>query len=206
MTRTRAFSPWVLLTVLLLGGCTLVPERAALDRAWFLLEVPEAAASQNEPVRVELASVRMAPELAGQGLVYRPAPYRYEADFYNEWFLNPREHVEQVLRERWTRASAPVNLVVDAALAENALRLDVLVTALHGDLQVEGPGVARAGLRVFVQGGGWTQLWNLEQSVPMTNRTPVALVSALSAGVAALLEDLERRLQETQERERGHAS
>jgi cholesterol transport system auxiliary component len=199
MKPTRAFLPWILLPALLVSGCTLVPERAALDRAWFLLEVPEGAVSEGEPVRVELASVRIAPELAGKGLVYRPAPYRYESDFYNEWFLNPREHVEQVLRERWTRASAPVNLVPDAGVGTGALRLDVLVTALHGDLQADGPGVARAGLRVFVQGPGWTELWNLEQSKPMANRTPVALVSALSESVAALLEDLERRLRTTQE-------
>jgi len=199
MRITRTFLSWILLAALLASGCTLLPERPALDRAWFLLEIPEATIPQGEPVRVELASVRIAPELAGKGLVYRPAPYRYESDFYNEWFLNPREHIEQVLRERWTRASAPVNLVAEAAVEDDALRLDVLVTALHGDLQVDGTGVARAGLRVFVQGPGWTQLWNLEQSKPMANRTPVALVSALSEGVAALLEDLERRLRTTQE-------
>jgi uncharacterized lipoprotein YmbA len=206
MKVTRAFLPWILLPALLSSGCTLLPERAALDRAWFLLEIPEATVSRGEPVRVELASVRIAPELAGKGLVYRPAPYRYESDFYNEWFLNPREHVEQVLRERWTRASAPVNLVADAGVEDGALRLDVLVTALHGDLQADGPGVARAGLRVFVQGPGWTQLWNLEQSEPMSSRTPVALVSALSVGMAALLEDLEHRLRTTQETEHAGAS
>ncbi len=206
MKRTRVVLPWILLSSLLAGGCTLVPERAALDRAWFLLEVPEASVSDGEPVRVELASVRIAPELAGKGLVYRPAAYRYESDFYNEWFLNPREHVEQVLRERWTRASAPVNLVADAAVEPGALRLDVLVTALHGDLQMEGPGVARAGLRVFVQDSGGTQLWNLEQSEPMANRAPVALVSALSVSMAALLEDLERHLREAKEREHGRDS
>lgn len=206
MKLARSVLPWILLPALLASGCTLVPERAALDRAWFLLEVPEATVSHGEPVRVELGSVRIAPELAGKGLVYRPSPYRYESDFYNEWFLNPREHVEQVLRERWTRASAPVNLVADAAAEPGALRLDVLVTALHGDLQMDGPGVARAGLRVFVQGSGWTQLWNLEHSEPMSNRAPVALVSALSSSMAALLEDLERHLRETKEREHGRDS
>lgn len=206
MKPTRAILPLILLQLLLVSGCTLVPERPALDRAWFLLEIPEATVSGTEPVGVELASVRIAPELAGKGLVYRPAPYRYESDFYNEWFLNPREHVEQVLRERWTRASAPVNLVPDAGVGAGALRLDVLVIALHGDLQADGPGVARAGLRVFVQGPGWTQLWNLEQSKPMANRTPVALVSALSEGMTALLEDLEERLRTTQETEHARDS
>jgi cholesterol transport system auxiliary component len=202
MKLDRVIFPWILVPVLFASGCALLPEQAALDRAWFLLEIPEASATRTEPVRVQLTSVRIAPELAGKGLVYRPAPYRYESDFYNEWFLHPREHVEHVLRERWTRESAPVILVADGMVDRTVLRLDVLVTSLHGDLQGAGPGMARAGIRVFVQASGGAELWNLERSEPMTGRSPEALVSALSLGVAGVLEELERRLQE--KREAGH--
>jgi len=178
------------------SGCTLLPERPALDRAWFLLEVPEAGPAEPPGPLVELGSVRIAPAFAGKGLVYRLGPYRYESDFYNEWFLNPREHVEQILRERWAREGGPVTLIPDARAYPRSRQLDVLVTALHGDLHVEGPGLARVGLRAFVQGQDGTRLWELEQQVEMVARTPEALVAALSAGMAALLEDLERRLGE----------
>jgi len=178
------------------SGCTLLPERPALDRAWFLLEVPEAGTAEPPGPLVELGSVRIAPAFAGKGLVYRLGPYRYESDFYNEWFLNPREHVEQILRERWAREGGPVTLIPDARAYPRSRQLDVLVTALHGDLHVEGPGLARVGLRAFVQGQDGTRLWELEQQVEMVARTPEALVAALSAGMAALLEDLERRLGE----------
>lgn len=186
----------VVLLTLLAGGCTLVPTQEAVDRAWFLLEVPEAARSERVAAPVELGSVRVAPAIAGKGLVYRLGPYRYESDFYNEWFLSPREHVEQVLRERWTREGAPVTLVADAQDTPGAQRLDLLVTALHGDLEGEGPGTARVGLRAFVQGQERSRLWELEQQVDLPSRSPEALVAALSSGMATLLEELEHRLRE----------
>ncbi|MFO8004015.1 membrane integrity-associated transporter subunit PqiC [Thioalkalivibrio sp.] len=189
---------WVALALLVaLGsGCTLVPERPALDRAWFLLEVPEAARAEQPGAFIELSSVRIAPAFAAKGLVYRLGPYRYESDFYNEWFLSPREHVEQLLRERWTRAGGPVTLIPDASTHPQARQLDILITALHGDLHTEGRGVARVGLRAFVQGREDPQFWELEQQVELGARTPQALVAALSSGMAALLEDLEQRLGE----------
>ncbi|MCA1791938.1 MAG: PqiC family protein, partial [Thioalkalivibrio sp.] len=160
------------------GGCTLLPEQPAVDRAWFLLELPEAALAEPPGPVFELGSVRVAPAFAAKGLVYRLGPYRYESDFYNEWFLSPREHIEQLLRERWTRAGGPVTLVPDARAYPQAPRLDLLVTALHGDLHVEGPGLARVGLRVFAQGPDGSRFWELEQQVELGARTPEALVEA----------------------------
>ncbi len=187
---------WVLLVLLaaLVGGCTLVPTQPSVDRAWFLLEVPPAPVTQTAPVPVELSSVRVAPAMAGKGLVYRLGPYRYESDFYNEWFLNPREHVEQLLRERWAREDGPVRLVADARAERDARQVDVLVTALHGDLDGVAPGLAVVGMRVFVQGGDRTGLWELERRIPMAARSPEALVSALSLGMNELLLELEQRL------------
>jgi cholesterol transport system auxiliary component len=190
--------PRVLLALLaaLTSGCTVLPGQQAVDRAWFMLEVREAPRSERVPAPVELTSVRVAPSLAGKGLVYRLGPFRYESDFYNEWFLSPREHIEQILRERWTREDAPVTLVTDAQHTPGAQRLDLLVTALHADLEGEGPGTARVGLRVFVQGSERSRLWELERQVDMPARSPEALVAALSFGMAALLEELEHRLRE----------
>ena len=196
MNRTPGGWAALVLMAALASGCTLLPEQPALDRAWFLLEVPEAARSEQPGPLVELGSVRVAPAFAAKGLVYRLGPYRYEADFYNEWFLSPREHIEQLLRERWTREGGPVTLVPDARTEPEARQLDILITALYGDLHAEGPGMARVGLRAFTQGRDGTQFWQLEQQVELAARTPQALVAALSSGMAALLEDLEQRLEE----------
>lgn len=202
MSQPCCRSPsWILLFLgVLLSGCTLLPEQPALDRAWFLLEIPEPDMAEGASVAVELASVRVAPIVAGKGLVYRIGPYRYESDFYNEWFLSPREHVEQILRERWTQEGAPVTLVPTARGRPDAVQIDVLVSALHGDFDGAGAGNATVGLRVFVQGDRQSRLWNLERRVPMVTRSPEALVAGLSSGMAELLAELERQLQPSRPR------
>jgi cholesterol transport system auxiliary component len=183
------------LLVTLVGGCSLVPTQPSVDRAWFLLEVPPPPVTENGSVPIELVSVRVAPAFSGKGLVYRLGPYRYESDFYNEWFLNPREHVEQLLRERWIRDDGAVRLVADVRSEPGARQMDVLVTGLHGDLDGAAPGSAVVGMRVFVQEGDRNWLWELERRIPMAARSPEALVSALSLGMSELLSEIEQRLE-----------
>lgn len=185
----------LLLLVALVGGCTLVPTQPAVDRGWFLLELPPAPTTETDPVPVELGSVRVAPAFAGKGLVYRLGPHRYESDFYNEWFLNPRDHVEQLLRERWIGEDAGVRLVADARTEPGAWQVDMLVTGLHADLEGPAPGVAVLGMRVFVRDRDRTRLWELDRRIPLESRSPDALVAALSRGMNELLLEIEQRLE-----------
>jgi hypothetical protein len=67
------------------------------------------------------------------------------------------------------------------------LDLDTMAMDLSfEDGDMKGLGLGMDGMR----------LWELEQQVALVARTPEALVAALSVGMAALLEDLERRLGE----------
>ncbi|WP_018936573.1 ABC-type transport auxiliary lipoprotein family protein [Thioalkalivibrio sp. ALJ24] len=198
----------VLLAVLaafLLGGCGLLAEREPVDRAWFLLELPEESDAQladdaAAPVAVELGSVRVAPAYADKGLVYRLGPHEYESDYYNEWFLRPAEQVEQLLRERWTREDGDVRLVDDAraerAAGQPVIELHVLVTALYGDLDAGGEeDIARVGLRARLGGAERAELAHFEAGEPLDRRLPQALVAALSRGMGDTLQGLEAKLE-----------
>ncbi|WP_024329479.1 membrane integrity-associated transporter subunit PqiC [Thioalkalivibrio sp. ALR17-21] len=201
MTRALLLA---VLAAFLLGGCGLLAEREPVERAWFLLELPEdtgpPATDAGVPVAVELGSVRVAPAYAEKGLVYRLGPHEYEADYYNEWFLRPAEQVEQLLRERWTRGDGAVVLVDDARAARAAgqpvVELHVLVTALYGDLDTNsGRDAARVGLRTRLGGADRAELAHFEATEALQQRSPRALVAALSRGMAASLTDLEAELQ-----------
>lgn len=210
--------PALLLTTWLLGGCTLIPEREAVDRAWFLLELPaEPAPLQNEadrPLAVELGSVRVAPAYSGKGLVYRLGDHRYESDYYNEWFLTPAEQIEQLLRDRWTRKDAAVELVDDAAdvWAEGrpAVQIHLLVTVLYGDLESANPeadsgepvrGMGHVGLRTQLRTAERSRLAEMEAQHAIERRSAARLVSALSEATADVLVELEHELLREAERE-----
>lgn len=198
--------PILMLAMLVLGGCTLLPDREPIDRSWYLLELPDepAARTAEEPVAVELGSVRVAPAYAGNGLVYRLGNHQYESDYYNEWFLKPSEQLEQLLRERWTRNGAAIELVDNASDAAEqgrpAVRVHVLITALYGDLsgtddiELDGQ-TARAsghmGLRAQLTLGDRSRLVHLEAQEALDRRSASQLVAALSRATAEVLADLE---------------
>ncbi|WP_019624182.1 ABC-type transport auxiliary lipoprotein family protein [Thioalkalivibrio thiocyanoxidans] len=206
--------PSLILAILLLGGCTLLPEREPVERAWYLLELPDepAARTAEEPVAVELGSVRVAPAYAGNGLVYRLGNHQYESDYYNEWFLKPSEQVEQLLRERWTRSGAALELVDNASAVREqgrpAVRVHVLITALYGDLEgvtgieSNGPGasgVGHMGLRAQLTQGERSRLVHLESDQALERRSASQLVAALSRATAEVLADLEDAILEDAE-------
>ncbi|WP_018863864.1 ABC-type transport auxiliary lipoprotein family protein [Thioalkalivibrio sp. ARh3] len=206
--------PSLILAILLLGGCTLLPEREPVERAWYLLELPDepAARTAEEPVAVELGSVRVAPAYAGNGLVYRLGNHQYESDYYNEWFLKPSEQVEQLLRERWTRSGAALELVDNASAVREqgrpAVRVHVLITALYGDLEAvtgiesNGPGasgVGHMGLRAQLTQGERSRLVHLESDQALERRSASQLVAALSRATAEVLADLEDAILEDAE-------
>ncbi len=197
--------PGLLFLLLVLPGCTLLPEREPVDRAWFLLEPPAEPAPRlaDAPLAVELASVRVAPTWSGKGLVYRLGEHRYEPDYYNEWFLAPAEQFEGLLHERWTRAGSAIELVENAARVRAdgrpALRLDVLVTGLYGDLaqaedRADAAGVGRLGLRTRIASAERADLLHFEAQRPLSRRSPERLVAALSAATAQVFAELEDAL------------
>ncbi|WP_018158427.1 MULTISPECIES: membrane integrity-associated transporter subunit PqiC [unclassified Thioalkalivibrio] len=219
---TRWTLPAVLLSAWLLGGCTLIPEREAVDRSWFLLELPAEPAplqaKADEPLAVELGSVRVAPAYSGKGLVYRLGDHRYESDYYNEWFLTPAEQIEQLLRERWTREGAAIELVdnADAVWAEGrpAVQLHLLVTALYGDLDGANPdtraqadadvpvrGLGRVGLRTQLRTAERSRLAHMEAQHTIDRRSAARLVAALSQATADVLAELEHELLRTAQEE-----
>lgn len=218
---TRWTLPALLLMAWTLGGCTLIPERDAVDRAWFLLELPADPAPRmaetSEPLAVELGSVRVAPAYGGKGLVYRLGDHRYESDYYNEWFLAPAEQVEQLLRERWTRHGTAIEMVDNASAARAqgrpAVQLHILVTALYGDLDTAnleelgevGPddpvrGVGRVGLRTQLRFAEHARLAHMEAERSINRRSASRLVAALSQATAEVLAGLEDELLREAER------
>jgi cholesterol transport system auxiliary component len=181
-------------------GCTL--NQPAAVKHTYLLETSRAQAT-GEPAHPDtllLATFRVAEPFAGKGMVYRLDEYRYESDFYNEFFVLPRDIMTQRVLQ-WLQSAALFDSVRLSAggARRGALQLDGLVTQMYGDIR--DPQQPRAVLAVQfyitrTDRTGTQVLFaqQLSQSVPMQDASAASLAAGLSQALQAILTELERQL------------
>lgn len=133
--------------------------------------------------------------------MYRTDDVRYEADFYNEWFVSPNAMLtEQVMN--WLTNAGLFQYVMDSSAPLSATRiLDGTVTALYGDYRATSP-KAVLGLQFFLidQAASPADIvWHQEyrQEVEVTERSPEALVRGWNAALRLILTALDEDLNNT---------
>jgi len=198
MTRS-IFVALVALTSLL-GGCSL--SRPPLVKQTFLLEAiraPETAAPAiDAPLRVGMFAV--APPFAGKQMVYRSETHRYDADFYNEYFVPPRDMVTQAVFEWMQNARVfRTTLLATAEGPHTALTLSGLVTEMYGDLRDPQRPAAVLSIQFYVTrptGDNDSVLLaqQLRQEVPVEDASAAALARGLSTALSNVLTEFEKQL------------
>ncbi len=199
-----------MVAILTLGGCSL--RKAAVDQHSYLLlpATVRPAAEPGHPGTLKVLPVTVAAAFEAQGLVYRWDEVTYRSDFYHQFLVPPRSLATERLTEG-LRQGRPFETVVSASSpAEAGWWLEMTVTAFYGDwrtgrapaavveVRYELLKAGRAERRVV--GGGTSKA-----VTPLSERTPVALVKGLSAGldrasaeIAAALKEF--RLEDTNRR------
>jgi cholesterol transport system auxiliary component len=145
----------LLLALLLFGaGCSL--SRPALVKHYYLLDVAPKPAEPPpaHPETVKVTNFEVAPPFADRSLVYRVDQGRYEADFYNEFFVLPRamvtsKVVEWLTVRRIFATTLPPSSGLDATYA-----IEGLVTEMYGDLRNKAEVDAVFAMQVFVSHPG----------------------------------------------------
>lgn len=185
---------------LALQACAVAPNTPV--KRSYLLEASRAP-SQDAPAHggtLYVAVLRVAEPFAGKGMVYRFDEYRYEADFYNEFFVAPRDIVTQRVLQ-WLQSANLFASVRPAAGGgrRRELQLDGLVTEMYGDLR--DPQQARAVLEVQFYVSRDTRAGSevlfaqqLSQSVPIPDASPDSLAAGLSEALQGILAQLEQQL------------
>jgi cholesterol transport system auxiliary component len=198
--RRPAFDVPALALLLLVQACTL--NQPAPVKHAYLLEASRAQSAGKPPHDEALfvATFRVAEPFAGKGMVYRFDEYRYEADFYNEFFVPPRDIVTQRVLE-WLQSAAVFDSVRLSAggARRGALQLEGLVTEMYGDLRDPQQPRAVLAVQFYVtrtDRTGTEVLFaqQLSQSVPMPNASAEALAAGLSQALKAILTELEAQL------------
>ncbi len=183
MNRLRAA---LFLTLLLFSaGCSL--SRPALVKHYYLLDIAPKPADTPpaHAAAIKVTGFEVAAPFADRSLVYRMDQERYEADFYDEFFVLPRamvtsKVVEWLTVRRIFGTTLPPSSGLDAAYA-----IEGLVIEMYGDLRKKGEIDAVFTVQVFVsQSGAVDRSIPLERTYGHRVRVPDGGAEAISKGLS----------------------
>jgi cholesterol transport system auxiliary component len=182
-----------------LAACSL--SRPAPVKQTYLLQpqAPAQAFGAPRPGTLKVGTIAVASQFRAKSLVYREADLKYEADFYNEFFVAPAAMLTESAAT-WLAAAGVFRDVLPAsANAHGDYVLDGFVSELYGDYRDAAKPAAVLSAKFFLidnRNQGGVPVWQTEltQRIVLPARSPDALASALNSAWTAMLADLARAL------------
>ena len=185
--------------VVTLAACSL--SRPAPVKRTFLLEPTlPAAAGTPKPAAVRIGVVNVAAPFRGKTFVFRESDLRYEADYYDEFFIAPAIMFSDATAKALAASNVFRRVVpFGAASDEGDFVLDGFVSELYGDTR--DPAAPTAVLtvtyyltptNVIGSGVAWTREYR--QRVKVAGSGTEAVARGLNAALSAILAELARDL------------
>ena len=191
---------FIALVVALCAGCVGI-EKNYPDKRYFVLEAPANPTASNPSTNetLQVSNIRVSPRYADKGFVYRTSEAGYESDFYNQFLVAPASLITEEVRKGLT-ASQLFKYVIGASnQSQPSYVLEGTVNALYGDFRNPNSPKAVLEMEFFLTSeipekpGILTQK-RYAKALPLTGRTPEALVKgwnqALEEILTSLAEDL----------------
>ena len=185
-----------LLLLLTLFGCVNI-ERSYPDKHYFTLEVSgdEDPPTQTGSGVLEVSGLGVSRRYEGQSFVYRISDAGYESDFYNQFLIAPASLISEEVRHGLTRAAIFEHVINSSSELQPTYRLEGTVNALYGDFRNLGAPKAILEIQFFLttQAAGQSRILMDKQyskAVPLSGRTPEALVKGWDEALGAILTSL----------------
>ena len=187
-------------TSLLVGalsfGCVSL-DRSYPEKHSFVLEISRDGQSLQDPASgiVEVADMRISPRYEGQSFIYRVSEGGYESDFYNQFLIAPAVLVTEEVRRGLAQSGISQYVINSSSQIQSTYRLDGTVNAIYGDFRNASTAKAVLDMEFFLTkpGQGATQVLiakRYSKSVPLTGRTPEALVKGWNEALEEILRSL----------------
>jgi cholesterol transport system auxiliary component len=198
--RGAACCMFVAVLVSMLGGCGLT--RPATVKQTYLLQAQspaQAAAATPRPATLKIGTIEVAAPFRGKALVYRQTDLKYEADFYNEFFVFPTAMLTEGVAA-WLAAAKVFRDVLPAgANADGDYVLEGFISELYGDDHDPAQPAAVLSAKFFLIDNRTltgVPVWQteLKQRVALSTRSADALVAGLNTAWGAMLGDLAHQL------------
>jgi cholesterol transport system auxiliary component len=185
----------LLLSVLLCGCVSL--DRSYPEKHYFVLEINRDVKPLDDPLNgiVEVADIRISPRYEGQSFIYRISDGGYESDFYNQFLIPPTALVTEEVRRGLAQSGISQYVIDSSNQIQPTYRLDGTVNAIYGDFRNATAARAVLEMEFFLTkpAPGATQVLmakRYSKSVPLTDRTPEALVKGWNEALKEILRSL----------------
>ena len=198
-----ALAMWLVLAAVLIGFTSCSIQQAAPVKRTFLLEARRPAKA-GEPAARSAGALRVrgttvSSPFAGRGFVYRRSDWSYEADFYDEFLVAPRNLVDEQVRRWLGEARMFAQVLEPSGKSEFAFSLEPSVTALFGDYRDRKAATATLEIQFALfdeQATPRALLWerSYRREVPLAAPVPDRLVAGWSQAFGEILGELEKDL------------
>jgi uncharacterized lipoprotein YmbA len=192
--------PYVLALLALCAGCVGI-EKSYPDKRYFVLDVPASPSPANPSANetLEVSNIRVSPRYADRSFVYRTSEAAYESDFYNQFLVSPASLITEEVRKGLTGSQVFKYVIGPSNQSQPSYVLEGTVNALYGDFRNASSPRAVLEMEFFLTSEipakpGILMQKRYAKSLPLTGRTPEALVKgwnqALDEILTSLAEDL----------------
>jgi cholesterol transport system auxiliary component len=190
-----------LAALLALCAACLGIERSYPDRRYFVLDsganTNPSDSSANETLQV--STIRVSPRYADKNFVYRTSDAGYESDFYNQFLIAPAFLITEEVRKGLIGSQVFKYVIGPSSPLQPSYVLEGTVNALYGDFRNADSPRAVLEMEFFLTSEipakpGILMQKRYVKSIPLTGRTPEALVKGWNQALEEILTSLEADL------------
>lgn len=190
--------------LLLLSGCVTF-ERSYPERKYYALEVNfptlqlvSNPTTPNDAV-LQVASLRISPRYETRSFIYRISDVGYESDFYHQFVASPAGMITEAVRLGLERANIFKNVVTPASIQPPTYVLEGTIHTLYGDFRNPGAGQAAVEIEFILRkqiapDPGIVLQKRYSRTVPLSTRSPEALIRCWDQAVSDIVTELARDL------------
>ncbi len=195
--------PFLMMSILifmlfpLLTGCVNL-EQSHPGKHSFMLD-----ATQTEDITfheteeaLTVRRIRVISKYEGKGLVYRLDEFRYESDFYNEFFISPVSMLTEEISKRLSGSGLFKFVVAPSSIMDTNYILEGTVTSLYGDYSIKKAPKAVMEIQFFLlqeTDASPTIIFQNQyfKEEPLSDNTPDDLVKSLNVAFNEIMTEFE---------------
>jgi len=178
------------------GGCISL-ERSYPDKHYFALEVraPELFGRRFKNDTLQVSNLRISPRYQDRSFLYRISETGFESDFYNQFIAPPAGLISEELRKSLSGTQLFKHVIGQANSQAPSYMLEGVINGIYGDFRNLQAPAAIIDLEFFLTSDLPTKPGILMQkryvkSVPVSNRSPDALVKSWDLALEEIFHDL----------------